>query len=84
VLFITLKLEIFSLVPLQTIYIISTVVIVLGFYIVWENETVISGAKTEWSREDPIIGSIGFFMNLFTLFLRLANLISKITVGSKA
>ena len=77
-----MKLEIFSTVSLQTIYILATVATLFGFYTVWENETVISGAKTEWSREDPIVGSISFFLNLFTLFLRLANLISRIAIVS--
>ncbi|EAR84136.1 transmembrane protein, putative (macronuclear) [Tetrahymena thermophila SB210] len=82
VLLVTLKMEIFTQIGMQTIYVLSTLAILFGYYVIWENETVISGAKTEWSREDPVVGSIAFFLNLFTLFLRLANMISKIAIVS--
>jgi FtsH-binding integral membrane protein len=67
--------EIFTHFALHLLYIIGALAIIWGFYLVWENESVISGAKTEWSREDPISGAVSVYMNIFALFLHFTNLI---------
>jgi hypothetical protein len=67
--------EIFTHFALHLLYIIGALAIIWGFYLVWENESVISGAKTEWSREDPISGAVSVYMNIFALFLHFTNLL---------
>lgn len=66
---------VFSNMQLILSHILTFAGIVWGFYIVWENESVVSGTKTEWSKEDYIVGAIAIYLSIITLFLRLADLI---------
>ena len=75
---ITLVFEIYSVISLQIIYVLAVITILFGFFIVWENETVVSGAKTEWSREDSVVGAIAIYMNVFTLVLHVNSLVSAV------
>jgi FtsH-binding integral membrane protein len=70
----TLLFVIFVEISNITLYVTAILSILWGFYIVWENETVV-GAKNEWSREDYFSGAIAVYMYIFILILKLVELI---------
>lgn len=70
----TLLFVIFVDISNMVLYITAIVSLLWGFYIVWENETVV-GAKNEWSREDFFTGALSVYMYIFILILKLVELI---------
>lgn len=79
----TLLFEIFSDVPNMALYVIAIFSILWGFYIVWENETVV-GAKNEWSREDYFSGAIAVYMYIVILVLKLVELIKSLIIKARS
>lgn len=75
---------VFSNMPLILSHLLTVTGIIWGFYIVWENESVVSGTKSEWSREDYIIGAIAIYLSIVTLFLRLADLIRQLITKERS
>lgn len=75
---------VFSDMQLILSHILTFLGVVWGFYIVWENESVVSGTKTEWSKEDYVVGAIAIYLSIFTLFLRLADLIRNLITKERS
>ncbi|KRX11141.1 hypothetical protein PPERSA_10908 [Pseudocohnilembus persalinus] len=67
----------------KSLYILSIITVLWGFYNVWENETIV-GSRNEWSTACPFIGAVSVYLNIFSLFLRLVDLIQSLIVKARA
>lgn len=84
VLFVSFHYLVFTDISLMINHIVTIAGIVWGFYLVWENESVVSGTKTEWTKEDYVVGAIAVYLSIATLFLRLAELIRQLIVKERS
>jgi len=62
---------------------ISAGATVWAFYLVYDTQTIVSGAKYEWSRDDWVVGAVLVYMDVFILFLRLCELIRQLIIKER-
>lgn len=83
--FVTLSFEIrLTDIPMLHTYLFGIFACLWGFYFAWENETVISGARVEWSKEDYVSYAVSIYLNVFTLVLGLADLIRQLIIKARS
>lgn len=57
--------------------------LIWGFYLVYDTQTIVSGVKYDWNKDDFVLGSIGIYVDILVLFLRLCELVKNLIVKER-
>lgn len=73
----------YSSTRLVIIMLVSIAEVIWGFYLVYDTQTIVSGVKYDWIKDDYVSGAIGVYMDVIVLFLRLCELIKNLIVKER-
>lgn len=73
----------YSSVRLDIVLLIVLAQLIWGYYLVYDTQTVVSGVKYDWNKDDYVLGAIGVYIDIIVLFLRLCELIKNLIVKER-
>lgn len=65
------------------IFLIAIGEVLWGFYLVYDTQTIVSGIKYDWNKDDYVAGAVGVYMDVVVLGLRLCELVMNLVVRDK-
>jgi hypothetical protein len=57
--------------------------VIWGFYLIYDTQTIVSGVKYDWNKDDYVSGAVGIYMDVMVLGLRLCELLKNLVVRDR-
>ncbi len=73
----------YSSMKLVMVLIISFFEVIWGFYVVYDTQTMVSGVKYDWNKDDYVSGAVGVYVDVGVLLLRLSELVKNLIVKER-
>lgn len=68
---------------LSSIFVVSFGIVIAGFYLVYDTQTMVSGVKYDWNKDDYFSGAVGVYMDVLLLGLRLCELVMNLIIRDR-
>ena len=65
------------------VFLVAIGEVLWGFYLVYDTQTIVSGVKYDWNKDDYVAGAVGVYMDVVVLGLRLCELVKNLVVRDK-
>ena len=73
----------YSSMKVVIVLMVSFAEVMWGFYVVYDTQTMVSGVKYDWNKDDYVSGAVKVYVDVIVLFLRLTELIKNLIVKER-